>query len=48
MKAVLDTNVLVSAVISTGVPHEVVVAGFEGGFQERDVRQSVAPLARRR
>jgi putative PIN family toxin of toxin-antitoxin system len=33
MKAVLDTNVLISAVIATGVPHEVVVAGFEGEYQ---------------
>lgn len=33
MRAVLDTNVLISAVISTGVPHEVVVAGFEGEYQ---------------
>jgi putative PIN family toxin of toxin-antitoxin system len=33
MRAVLDTNVLISAVISTGVPHEVVVAGYEGQYQ---------------
>lgn len=32
MKAVLDTNVLISAVISTGTPHDVVVAGFEGEY----------------
>ena len=39
MKAVLDTNVLISSVISTGTPHNVVVAGFnsETGF-------SAAPL----
>jgi putative PIN family toxin of toxin-antitoxin system len=30
---VLDTNVLISAVISTGVPHDVVVAGYEGEFR---------------
>jgi predicted nucleic acid-binding protein len=28
MRVVLDTNVLISAVISTGVPHDVVVAGY--------------------
>lgn len=33
MKAVLDTNVLISSVISTGTPHNVVVAGFNGRYQ---------------
>lgn len=33
MRAVLDTNVLISAVISTGTPHEVLAAGFEGEYQ---------------
>jgi len=33
MRAVLDTNVLISGVISTGVPHEILVRGFEGEFQ---------------
>jgi len=33
MKAVLDTNVLISGVIATGVPHEVLVAGFEGEYE---------------
>lgn len=33
MKAVLDTNVLISSVIATGVPHDVVVKGFEGEYQ---------------
>ena len=33
MKAVLDTNVLISAVIATGTPHLVVVAGFDGEYQ---------------
>jgi putative PIN family toxin of toxin-antitoxin system len=33
MRAVLDTNVLISGVISTGVPHEVLVAGFTGDYQ---------------
>jgi uncharacterized protein len=33
MKAVLDTNVVISPVISTGTPHNVVVAGFEGEYQ---------------
>ncbi|WP_255193893.1 putative toxin-antitoxin system toxin component, PIN family [Natronobeatus ordinarius] len=33
MKAVLDTNVLISSVISKGTPHNVVVAGFEGEYQ---------------
>jgi putative PIN family toxin of toxin-antitoxin system len=32
MKAVLDTNVLISAVISTGTSHEVLVEGFEGSY----------------
>lgn len=33
MRAVLDTNVLISGVISTGVPHDVLVRGFEGRYQ---------------
>ena len=33
MRAVLDTNVLISSVISTGTPHNVVVAGFQGEYQ---------------
>lgn len=33
MRVVLDTNVLISAVISTGVPYDVVVAGYDGEFQ---------------
>ena len=33
MRTVLDTNVLVSSVISTGVPHEIVVKGFSSGYQ---------------
>jgi len=33
MKAVLDTNVLISGVISTGVAHDVVVAGLRGEYQ---------------
>jgi putative PIN family toxin of toxin-antitoxin system len=41
MKAVLDTNVLISGVISTGVPHEVLVKGFEG---EYDIVVSVETL----
>ncbi|MFP4174789.1 MAG: putative toxin-antitoxin system toxin component, PIN family [Halobacteriales archaeon] len=32
MRAVLDTNVLISAVISTGTSHEVLVKGFEGSY----------------
>ncbi|AKH98010.1 putative toxin-antitoxin system toxin component, PIN family [Halanaeroarchaeum sulfurireducens] len=32
MKAVLDTNVLISSVIATGVPHDVVVKGFSGEY----------------
>jgi len=42
MRAVLDTNVLISAVISTGIPHEIVVAGYEGEYQ---IVVSVATLA---
>ena len=33
MRAVLDTNVLISSVISTGLPHEIVVKGFNNEFQ---------------
>jgi len=33
MRAVLDTNVLISSVLSTGTPHSVVVAGFQGEYQ---------------
>ena len=33
MKAVLDTNVLISAVISTGTPHDIVVAGYTNEYQ---------------
>jgi putative PIN family toxin of toxin-antitoxin system len=33
MRAVLDTNVLISSVISTGVPHEIVVKGFESEYE---------------
>ncbi|RAW46451.1 putative toxin-antitoxin system toxin component, PIN family [Halorubrum sp. 48-1-W] len=33
MKAVLDTNVLISAIIATGTPHDVVVAGYTGTYQ---------------
>lgn len=33
MRAVLDTNVLISGVIATGVPHELMVEGFSGTYQ---------------
>lgn len=33
MNAVLDTNVLISAVIATGIPHEVVVSGYAGEYR---------------
>lgn len=33
MKAVLDTNVLISGAIAPGVPHEILVAGFSNVFQ---------------
>ena len=33
MRAVLDTNVLISGVIATGVPHELLVKGFEREYQ---------------
>ena len=33
MRAVLDTNVLISSVISTGVPHEIVIKGFSSEYQ---------------
>ena len=33
MRAVLDTNVLISSVISTGIPHEIVVKGFSNEYQ---------------
>lgn len=41
MKAVLDTNVLISGVISTGVTHEVLVHGFR---DEYEIIVSVATL----
>lgn len=33
MRAVLDTNVLISSVIATGIPHEVVLRGFTDEYQ---------------
>lgn len=33
MRAVLDTNVLISGVIATGVPHELLVKGFDQEYQ---------------
>jgi len=33
MRAVLDTNVLISGVIATGVPHELLVRGFDHEYQ---------------
>ena len=33
MRAVLDTNVLISSVISTGVPHEIVIKGVGSEYQ---------------
>lgn len=33
MRAVLDTNVLISSVITTGVPHEIVVKGFSSEYE---------------
>ncbi|PSP91661.1 putative toxin-antitoxin system toxin component, PIN family [Halobacteriales archaeon QS_4_66_20] len=33
MRAVLDTNVLISSIISTGVPHEIVIKGFSSEYQ---------------
>jgi putative PIN family toxin of toxin-antitoxin system len=33
MRAVLDTNVLISGVIATGVPHELLVKGFNHEYQ---------------
>jgi len=33
MKAVLDTNVLISGVIATGVPHELLVKGYRHEYQ---------------
>jgi len=33
MRAVLDTNVLISGVIATGVPHELLVGGFNHEYQ---------------
>jgi putative PIN family toxin of toxin-antitoxin system len=33
MKAVLDTNVLISAVIATGTPHEVLLSGYRGEYR---------------
>jgi len=33
MRAVLDTNVLISGVIATGVPHDLLVSGFQHEYQ---------------
>ncbi len=33
MRAVLDTNVLISGVIATGVPHELLVSGFDRKYR---------------
>lgn len=33
MKVVLDTNILISAVITTGVSHQVLVKAFEGEYE---------------
>jgi len=33
MRAVLDTNVLISGVIATGVPHKLLVKGFNHEYQ---------------
>jgi conserved hypothetical protein TIGR00305 len=33
MKAVLDTNVLISGIIATGVPHEILLRGFTDEFE---------------
>jgi len=33
MRAVLDTNVLISGVIATGVPHELLIQGFNHEYQ---------------
>lgn len=33
MRVVLDTNVLISGVIATGTPHDVLVAGYSGEYQ---------------
>ena len=33
MRAVPDTNVLISGVIATGIPHEVLVRGFDHEYQ---------------
>jgi putative PIN family toxin of toxin-antitoxin system len=33
MRAVLDTNVLISSVIATGIPHEIVVRGYNSDYQ---------------
>ncbi|MEE6210310.1 putative toxin-antitoxin system toxin component, PIN family [Salarchaeum sp. III] len=33
MRAVLDTNVLISGVIATGVPHKLLVKGFNHDYQ---------------
>ena len=41
MRAVLDSNVLISSVISTGVPHEIVI---KGGSSEYQIVVSVATL----
>ncbi len=42
MRAVLDTNVLISSVIATGTPHELVVKGFTDEYQILVSRDTLA------
>jgi len=46
MRAVLDTNVLISSVISTGVPHDIVVKGFSSQYQASLVRYNFLVVCR--
>jgi putative PIN family toxin of toxin-antitoxin system len=42
MRAVLDTNVLISSVIASGIPHEIVVRGYDGDFELVVSRETVS------
>lgn len=42
MRAVLDTNVLISSVIATGTPHGIVVRGFTDEYQILVSRDTLA------
>lgn len=42
IRAVLDTNVLISGVIATGVPHDLLVRGFQDDYRIVASRETLA------